>query len=421
MKKLFLPLLAVALFLSAHVSRTDAITCSPPSIVTGCTEIIAGTGVLITATVPVPSGTVAPTVVTDSAISVTTTTATLNGLITDTGGASATVVGFSYGTTTTYDTTTLNSGLFDVGPFSASITGLACGTTYHYRAYATNPVGTGVGADMTFVTDDCPIIPIIIDSGGGHGIPSESTVNFIGTAYPGAHVVILADGNVMVATTAGPDGHFVATVGAVAPGLYVFSAYAQDVLGRVSASYSFPFSITVRSIVTINNILIPPTITLDRYSVSAGNPVTVSGAAAPNSVVHIVLASSTQHTYSTLATGLGTYSFALGTAGLADPAYAVRSSMLYQGQESPSSRSLVFRILGALIPLDTTDTTIPHVGGYCGIGQGDLNCDGHVNIIDFTIMKSWYHKPNPPAIVDLSGDGQITLKDFSILTSDWTG
>jgi hypothetical protein len=36
-------------------------------------------------------------------------------------------------------------------------------------------------------------------------------------------------------------------------------------------------------------------------------------------------------------------------------------------------------------------------------------------------MAYWYKRTNPPQIVDLSGDGKITLTDFSILAFNWTG
>ena len=279
---------------------------------------------------------------------------------------------------------------------------------------------------MTFTTADCPVLSDGLGGGGGgsNGVPMTSTVNFEGTAYPGAHVVIMRDGIVMTAATAGADGSFVSTVSNVYPGSYVFSAYAQDVAGRLSASYSFPFYINGRSIVTVNGILIAPTIALDKASVAEGGKITVSGAAAPNSVVNIVVDSTTEKKYSALASGTGTYSYVIDTTGFSDPTYSVSAHMLYGGKESPFSKSLVFRLSGVVVSTlpdtGTTDAT-PPTAGFCGIGQGDLNCDGHVNIIDFSIMKSWYRKPNPPAIVDLSGDGQITLKDFSILAADWTG
>ena len=67
----------------------------------------------------------------------------------------------------------------------------------------------------------------------------------------------------------------------------------------------------------------------------------------------------------------------------------------------------------------------PGTGGTNPSGErcprGDMNCDGRVNIVDYSIMKYWYKKPNPPAAVDLSGDGIVNLKDFSILAAEWTG
>lgn len=53
---------------------------------------------------------------------------------------------------------------------------------------------------------------------------------------------------------------------------------------------------------------------------------------------------------------------------------------------------------------------------------GDINCDGKVNLIDFSIMAYWYKlRSAPPANVDLNGDGKIRLVDFSILAYHWTG
>ncbi|MFA6385357.1 MAG: dockerin type I domain-containing protein, partial [Candidatus Paceibacterota bacterium] len=57
----------------------------------------------------------------------------------------------------------------------------------------------------------------------------------------------------------------------------------------------------------------------------------------------------------------------------------------------------------------------------CSFLRGDLNCDNHVNLIDFSIMAYWYKKINPPEKVDLNNDGKITLVDFSIMAFNWTG
>ncbi len=118
-------------------------------------------------TLPCPITIVSPTVITTTATPVGTTTATLQGSITATGGANATVVGFNWSTTTTVAGTggafvsTTVGGPFGVGSFGIPVSGLTCGTLYHYRAWATNSSGTSYGADMTFTTSPCPVVPTV--------------------------------------------------------------------------------------------------------------------------------------------------------------------------------------------------------------------------------------------------------------------
>lgn len=105
------------------------------------------------------SFTVKPTVTAQSASSINTTTATLNGTITFSGNASSTIRGFNYGLTSSYGSTDSTTGSYDEGAFSQGITGLTCGTTYHYQAFALNSAGLGTSPDQTFTTSDCPILP----------------------------------------------------------------------------------------------------------------------------------------------------------------------------------------------------------------------------------------------------------------------
>ncbi len=52
---------------------------------------------------------------------------------------------------------------------------------------------------------------------------------------------------------------------------------------------------------------------------------------------------------------------------------------------------------------------------------GDLNCDNHVNLLDFSILSFWYNNQAiPPKKVDIDLDGKITLIDFSIMMYYWT-
>ncbi|MEK7531477.1 MAG: hypothetical protein AAB545_00905 [Patescibacteria group bacterium] len=49
----------------------------------------------------------------------------------------------------------------------------------------------------------------------------------------------------------------------------------------------------------------------------------------------------------------------------------------------------------------------------------DLNCDGYVDIIDFSIMIYWFDKTPVPKRVDLKPDRKIDIHDFSVMAYYW--
>ncbi len=102
----------------------------------------------------------APTVSTDAATDVTTTSSTLRATV-NPNGLSATVK-FQYGTTTSYgsETIAMPSPITGANAISVStaLTGLASGVIFHYRAVATNSAGTTNGADQIFVTGAAPMV-----------------------------------------------------------------------------------------------------------------------------------------------------------------------------------------------------------------------------------------------------------------------
>lgn len=95
------------------------------------------------------------TVATATPASVTSTTASLGGEVTDDGGATVTERGVCYNTTGTPTTSdTKNTNGTGTGAFSETITGLTPGETYYVRAYAINSVGTAYGSEVEFSTDE---------------------------------------------------------------------------------------------------------------------------------------------------------------------------------------------------------------------------------------------------------------------------
>jgi len=134
-----------------------------------------------------------PTVTTDAASAVTTTSATLHGTV-NPNGETLSDCQFEYGTTESYGASLPCTSLPGSGespvPVSTPITALSGGTTYYFRVVATNAAGTSYGSGQTFKTLPNPpnvdrINPdAALDSGGisvtitGNELSEVSTVKF---------------------------------------------------------------------------------------------------------------------------------------------------------------------------------------------------------------------------------------------------
>ena len=54
--------------------------------------------------------------------------------------------------------------------------------------------------------------------------------------------------------------------------------------------------------------------------------------------------------------------------------------------------------------------------------KGDINADGKINIVDFSIMLYFWNQHNPKnPCADINQDGVVNLIDFSIMLFWWTG
>lgn len=94
-----------------------------------------------------------PVVTTGTATAVTTNSATVAGLINNTGCTSITAYGVAYSLTSGFTTgTVVNSSDLSAGSFSAALSGLTPATTYYYKVFATNSGGTSYGIERSFTT-----------------------------------------------------------------------------------------------------------------------------------------------------------------------------------------------------------------------------------------------------------------------------
>jgi len=116
-----------------------------------------------------------------------------------------------------------------------------------------------------------------------------------------------------------------------------------------------------------------------------------------------------------MADGSGRYLLHLDTGVLEKGDHVAAAKANFAGQDSPYGDAIHFTVG------DTSVTT-----KEASVLKGDVNRDGHVNLVDFSIMAYWYGKKLTLdfAVIEkerLNGDGVINLTDFSIAAYYWTG
>lgn len=129
-----------------------------------------------------------PSVTTQTASSITTSGATLNGAVTSSNNAPITDRGFYWSASpgVTASATQLSAGGTTAGAFSKSLTGLSVNTVYYYRAYAVNSIGVTLdSSDSSFFTlANTPAAPVVnspaanslnVAIGSGDGNPAGTT------------------------------------------------------------------------------------------------------------------------------------------------------------------------------------------------------------------------------------------------------
>ena len=106
-----------------------------------------------------------PLIATKDVTGITQTTATSGGNVVSDGGSAVVQRGVCW-STVPYPTTSGNKT--EDGPgtgvFTSSVTGLMANTTYYLRAYATNEIGTSYGNEISFTTEQAPVLPTVITS-----------------------------------------------------------------------------------------------------------------------------------------------------------------------------------------------------------------------------------------------------------------
>lgn len=269
----------------------------------------------------------------------------------------------------------------------------------------------------TFITSSCTSGSSGGGGGGGGGgnstpsIPSTNVV-FTGRAYPKSTITLLKDAQVVATTIADATANFQVTISNISGGNYIFSVYSEDSKGIRSPLLTFPVGVTAGVTTKVSGIFIAPSILVDKSEVKKGDTVAIFGQSAPSSEVTISVNSEEEFFIKRMTDKNGVYLLNFDTSVLEMGQHSTKSRSAVNGEISSFSKVVGF-IVGHKNVL-----ALPPVGAT---GGGDLNQDGRLNIIDFSIMAFWYKRPNPPIAADLNGDGKVDLVDLSILAFNWTG
>jgi hypothetical protein len=136
-----------------------------------------------------------PAAVTEPAVQITATSATLAGLVNP--KAANAVAWLEWGTNSDYGSKSPASSVAgnSVVPVTARITGLAAGTIYHYRVVASNALATAYGVDKSFTTGGR--VQVWGDGSLGQTNVPPGLTNVVGVSGGGGHVLALKnDGTV---------------------------------------------------------------------------------------------------------------------------------------------------------------------------------------------------------------------------------
>lgn len=258
------------------------------------------------------------------------------------------------------------------------------------------------------------------DGGGGFentGQPYQSgdgRVLITGYAFPRSAVSILVDGVIAKNTTADGLGSFSVTIDEIARGVYTFGVYATDRQNVRSSTFATTFSVTGGRGSTLSNVNVMPSIKVTPNPVTAGQTLNISGFALPNAVITIEnqrdKSTASLKSFTANSDANGAWTLSVDTTGFTNGTYKVRAKAK---QES-----------GDLVQTNFSNFTFYGVGQQAeGPRSSDLNRDGKVNLIDFSILLFWWNSDggasNPPA--DINADGKVSLTDFSIMIFNWTG
>lgn len=257
-------------------------------------------------------------------------------------------------------------------------------------------------------------------SGAGGGFEDEdgpfesgdARIIINGFAYPNSEVVILVDGNEFETTTANAEGRYDITIDGIARGVYTFGVYGIDANDVRSSTFSTSFTVSGARTSSLSNVNVPPSIQVNPDPVNPGEPLTFSGYTIPDAEVTIEHetegSAASQQTFTATSDSSGAWEYQADSSGFPTGPHRLRARAEQEGGPRTNFSQYTRYGVGDAVTDEVT---------------ADLNQDGRVDLVDFSILLFWWETDggdsNPPA--DINQDGVVNLVDFSILLFNWTG
>ncbi|MFA6475038.1 MAG: dockerin type I repeat-containing protein [Patescibacteria group bacterium] len=262
----------------------------------------------------------------------------------------------------------------------------------------TQAIGVSLTATVTGSSPEEPITTVIIE----------------GFAYPTTNVSIRENGKIIAITPADSQGWFTVTINNINPGIYTFSVHGEDIKGRKGPDINVTVAISKGVTITISGIYLGPTIAITRNNIFLDEITTILGTSVSDSRVNIFIkAENNQQTiFNKQANHNGFYSKSILGSTVGEGRYTTYSRVVASdGTISDPSKTLVFTVSNEA----NTSTCANSL-------DSDINCDGEVDLIDFSVLLYWWNQANPSnARADINGNGLVDVVDFSIMLYYWTG
>jgi cysteine-rich repeat protein len=316
----------------------------------------------------------------------------------------------------------------DTGEYSTTILGRQCNASCRWGPYCGDAIlqtvydeecDDGNNESNDFCSSTCKAEHA--DSGGGTtgggGSSSsggrdvelgETQVSIDGKAFPNTTVTILMDSISVGTVRTNSQGEFTFNTEAD-PGTTSFSFYAQDTSGTRSMTINTTFDVTQGAVTNINGILIPPTIRTTHTQINPGQIITLSGQTLPNVTVEVMVDTKAR-ILTTTSDISGNWSIQFDTSTVSIAEHTIKARFVSQTGKL-QSESIFGTALQLFVGVEGKATS-----------NSDLNRDGKINLIDFSILIFWWGttggSSNPSA--DINTNGKVGLEDFSILLFNWT-